>query len=75
MRSYYCHNGLCNDHQAYLDGNSLIVLRPNKSPLKAKYSNTSSPSLADDEELDTLADTALVHALWTSLMYKERMYN
>ncbi len=63
-----------NDHQAYLEGDSLVVLRPGKMPLKGKYIDTFfTPNVSED--LDELGRTALAHALWASMMYKDETYN
>ena len=63
-----------NDHQAYLEGESLVVLRPGKLPLKGQYKNkTFMPK--NQEGLDELANIALAHALWASMMYKNASYN
>lgn len=62
-----------NDHEAYLKGDSLVVLWPEKSPLKGKYRNNIFTPL-NDAGLDALANTALAHALWASLMYKDGSY-
>jgi len=63
-----------NDSQAYLDGNSLVVLRPGRPPLKGRYENGRFTP-ADDPKLNDLAKTALAHALWASIMYRESRYN
>ena len=63
-----------NAHQAYLDGDSLIVLRPGKPSLKGKYSNNTFMPM-NDTNLEQLSETALAHALWANLMYKDGLYN
>jgi len=63
-----------NDHQAYLEGDSLVVLRPGKLPLKGVYKNkTFIPK--NQENLNELAHMALAHALWASIQYKDKSYN
>ena len=63
-----------NDHQAYLEGESLVVLRPGKLSLKGQYKNkTFIPK--NQKGIDELANTALAHALWASTKYKDRSYN
>ncbi len=63
-----------NDYQAYLDGESLVVLRPGKAALRGKYANNTFIPM-NDTNLEQLSVTALAHALWASLMYKNRSYN
>ena len=62
-----------NDYKAYLDGTSLVVLRPGMPALTGNYDNgVMTPK--DDANLDELSQTALTHALWSSIGYKEGLY-
>ncbi len=63
-----------NDHQAYLKGDSLVVLRPGQPPLKGKYINSVFTPM-DDSSFEGLSKTALAHALWANIMYKDKSYN
>lgn len=63
-----------NDQQAYLDGDSLVVLRPGKPALTGYYQDYDFIP-ARDAALADLSRTALAHALWASLMYREGRYH
>jgi len=62
-----------NHLQAYLDGDSLVVLRPELDPLKGLYRNNKFiPNTSN--QLDYLTQTALAHALWASAVYRDGSY-
>jgi len=63
-----------NDLQAYLEGDSLVVLQPHQPPLKGVYRNYRfNPT--SGTQLDELAKIALAHALWASITYQNGTYN
>ncbi|MDH3219423.1 MAG: hypothetical protein OEO19_07820 [Gammaproteobacteria bacterium] len=62
-----------NDYQAYLDGDSLVVLRPGLAPLTGRYVDEKFSQTSNDD-LQDLSVSALAHALWSSNMYREGLY-
>ena len=62
-----------NTYQAYLDGESLVVLRPGLPPLMGRYVDGEF-SQSSNDDLQDLAVSALAHARWSSDMYREGLY-
>lgn len=59
--------------QAYRRGNDVIVMELGKEPRQYSYSRES--GLVVSKETDSeLLDTAIAHALWSSLAYHKRLY-
>ncbi len=63
-----------NDHQAYLSGTSLAVLRPGMPTMTGDYVNGAMTQKAD-ANFDELSLTALAHALWSSITYRDGLYH
>lgn len=64
------------DNFAWMEGNQVVVLRPEKPPAYAIYapnSKTLTP-ISTPENAKTLADRALANSLLTSILYQEKRY-
>jgi phosphoglycerol transferase MdoB-like AlkP superfamily enzyme len=61
------------DNFAYMKADSVTILQPDKEPMNYKY-DASSQQLISQAVDTTLAETALAHALWGSLAYKNNWY-
>ena len=58
-------------YQAYLTGNQMIILQPEKKIDQFEYRQETLLPVKTDR---TLADTALAHALWASWTYQKQLY-
>jgi phosphoglycerol transferase MdoB-like AlkP superfamily enzyme len=63
-----------NNLMAYLDGDSMAVLRPGMAPLTGHYQDNQFIPMSS-KKLDDLGEIALAHALWANISYQEGSYH
>ena len=61
------------DNFAYMDNDDVVILQPHKEPLNFTY-NFNNLKLVPSIKNESLEKTALAHALWGSLAYKNSWY-
>jgi len=62
------------DNFAYIKGEDVAILQPQKEPLKFKY-NFNNKKLYSQKGTGNLSEIALAHALWGSFAYKNGWFN
>ncbi|WP_175623940.1 LTA synthase family protein [Pseudocolwellia agarivorans] len=61
------------DNFAYMEGNNVTILQPQKSPMSFLY-DAASKKLTSTKDNAELAEIALAHVLWGCLAYKNQWY-
>ncbi len=59
-------------NQAYMRGDRVVVLQPNKKPVQFRYNGTG--KLSKDSLDKELAREAIAHPLWGSMAYSQQLY-